>query len=404
MNNSSLLLLKPPILRGIITLSQQERSLFQQSIPLKAISLVPTKIRDLLSALSPATVLDLPRIRHIVPAATDQEKRLILLAKAPDQLLPQDLEAISRCQGTLVDYALKIDYAYWSVSQVLEAILPEGIPIPSSFETVGHIAHINLLQEHIPFKALIGQVILDKNPTLKTVVNKIGNIENEFRVFPMEVIAGEADLLVAQVKEQQCTFRFDFSKVYWNSRLHAEHERLVERHFQKGQRICDVFAGVGPFTIPAAKRKSCTVYANDLNPQSFYWLQENVKTNKVQPLVRTFNEDAVDFIPNSLKYLRTEEESVHFDHYILNLPAIATSFLKYFPAGEVEGIVHCYLFVKDVEGEEVQDPVAVVKAAVSGRSIEVVDVHSVRSVAPLKTMYCVSFCFGRESASKRQSR
>ena len=189
MNNSSLLLLKPPILRGIITLSQQERSLFQQSIPLKAISLVPTKIRDLLSALSPATVLDLPRIRHIVPAATDQEKRLILLAKAPDQLLPQDLEAISRCQGTLVDYALKIDYAYWSVSQVLEAILPEGIPIPSSFETVGHIAHINLLQEHIPFKALIGQVILDKNPTLKTVVNKIGNIENEFRVFPMEVIA-----------------------------------------------------------------------------------------------------------------------------------------------------------------------------------------------------------------------
>jgi hypothetical protein len=39
----------------------------------------------------------------------------------------------------------------------------------------------------LPYKHLIAQVILDKNPTIKTVVNKIGNIETEFRTFPMEV-------------------------------------------------------------------------------------------------------------------------------------------------------------------------------------------------------------------------
>lgn len=33
------------------------------------------------------------------------------------------------------------------------------------------------------------QVILDKNPRLRSVVNKVGTIENEWRVFDMEVLA-----------------------------------------------------------------------------------------------------------------------------------------------------------------------------------------------------------------------
>lgn len=42
----------------------------------------------------------------------------------------------------------------------------------------------------------------------------------------------------------------------------------------------DMFAGVGPFAVPAGKA-GCTVYANDLNPESYHWLKNNIAINKV---------------------------------------------------------------------------------------------------------------------------
>jgi tRNA (guanine37-N1)-methyltransferase len=76
------------------------------------------------------------------------------------------------------------------LTAVLQAVLPEGVEVPSAFETVGHIAHYNLRPGHLPFRRTIGQVCIDKNPAIRTVVTKVGEIENEFRVFSMEVMAG----------------------------------------------------------------------------------------------------------------------------------------------------------------------------------------------------------------------
>ena len=46
--------------------------------------------------------------------------------------------------------------------------------------------------------------------------------------------------------------------------------------------IGDAFAGVGPFAIPAAKNQKCIVFANDLNPNSYQALAQNVCMNKVR--------------------------------------------------------------------------------------------------------------------------
>ena len=58
----------------------------------------------------------------------------------------------------------------------------------------------------------VSQVILDKNPQLRTIVNKVGSIENEFRVFQMECIAGKPEY-VTDVVQHGVRFRLNFSEV-----------------------------------------------------------------------------------------------------------------------------------------------------------------------------------------------
>ncbi len=106
--------------------------------------------------------------------------------------LPPDLQSyLHTTGGRLEPFSLHLTYTHLTVEQVLSrlmlAVLPAGTEIPSAFEQVGHIAHFNLRDHMLPFKHIVGQVVLDKNPAIKTVINKIGTIETEYRTFPLEV-------------------------------------------------------------------------------------------------------------------------------------------------------------------------------------------------------------------------
>lgn len=59
---------------------------------------------------------------------------------------------------------------------------------------------------------------MDKLAPIKTVVNKTHTIDNTFRNFQMEVLAGEPDFITV-AREHGVMYKLDFSKVYWNSRL-----------------------------------------------------------------------------------------------------------------------------------------------------------------------------------------
>ncbi|CAN7994414.1 unnamed protein product, partial [Ixodes pacificus] len=124
-------------------------------------------------------------------------------------------------------------------------------------------------------------------------------------------------------------FQFDFAEVYWNPRLSTEHSRVVSL-LNRGDVLYDVFAGVGPFAVPAA-RKGCVVFANDLNPHSFSWLKRNVELNKVSGLVSTFNLDGRKFIRTVLGCnLREHAKKGARVHVCMNLPSLATEFLDAF--------------------------------------------------------------------------
>jgi len=172
----------------------------------------------------------------------------------------------------------------------MSRILPEEFhdDIPSGFNSVGHVAHLNLRSRFDPYKRVIAEVIVDKNPLIRTVINKVDNVgtESAYRTFQYEVLAGEDDMDV-QVMESGCVFSFNYAKVYWNSRLETEHSRLV-RLFQPGEVVCDVMAGIGPFAVPAGK-KGVFVWANDMNPESYKYLLTAIEKNKASRTVIAYH-------------------------------------------------------------------------------------------------------------------
>lgn len=259
---------------------------------------------------------------------------------------------------------------------------------------------------------------LDKQASLRTVVNKVGMIDSTYRFFKMEVLAGEHDF-IASVVENGCTFTFDFSTVYWNSRLIQEHQKVVEL-LKRGEVVLDVFAGVGPFAVPAARNKACTVHANDLNPASFNYLKENAKKNRVSNKVKAYNLDGREFLlsvtrklvdevvarlgPDQME-LGVDDRVDVYSHVIMNLPGSAVQFLDAFrglfncvPVHWRDKInmplVHCYCFVKAECAAEQEK--AVLEMVTQHLGVEQLDkrrvvVELVRSVAPNKTMMRASF-------------
>ncbi|KAF9967994.1 tRNA(m(1)G37)methyltransferase [Mortierella alpina] len=442
----------PAIQRGLMTL---DRSLFKKSVSVMAIRIPASMTMECRKVLGNDMLLE-PKIRNVV-ASDDGEKskRLVLLSLS---IKDEGLEGASEAtkvfikeNGVAVTKSeFSVEYDHWTADEILRAILPEEIidEAPSSFTTVGHIAHMNLKDEYLPYKNLIGQVILDKNPNLKTVVNKMDSIDTTFRFFKMEVLAGE-DNMIAEVRESGCRFKFDFAQVYWNSRLHTEHERLVKM-FKPTDAVCDVMAGVGPFAMPAAK-KGCMVYANDLNPVSYKYMLENKTLNKLKNNLHIYNLDGREFVRKAVAdleksgYQRPPEAPVvvkgkkgaantapqapaptptteqvpksesaapgfkTFDHFVMNLPATAIEFLDAF-RGLFQGreaqitepktqlpMIHCHCFSKS---DKPEDDVRERVEKVMGGHLELdsVKLHWVRKVAPNKDMYCISFRLPAEIA------
>ncbi|KAI9204908.1 guanine(37)-N1-methyltransferase [Polychytrium aggregatum] len=443
---SSIKLLAPPTNKGIKTL---EKLLFKRSIELAALRVDVATCPKVLPALE-GSLLNIPKLRHLIEDPQDLDWRDALVCtdavvSLPDiDSLPDNVKQFALSEkAELVTHSVELDYDYWSADQILRSILPDDLEVPSAFEMVGHIAHLNLREQHMPYKNIIGQVIIDKHKYIKTVVNKLDSIDHTFRFFKMEVLAGE-DNFVTEMKEGGCRFQFDYSKVYWNSRLQGEHERLV-KSFGSSDLICDVMAGVGPFAVPAAKTRGAVVFANDLNPDSYSSLVGNVGLNRVGHLVRPYNMDGRAFIRQSLTYLNdpavweefrknvqvkrparhpkippTEAEreaerlaevqktkQLHppegfkiFHHYVMNLPATAIEFLDAFrgllhgkenivPDDKLPIVhVHCFSKAEDLDADVIERAEHYLGASIKGC---VVNIHRVRDVAPKKEMLCLSF-------------
>ncbi|KAI9223354.1 Met-10+ like-protein-domain-containing protein [Blastocladiella britannica] len=309
----SALLRTPPLNQAMRTL---DRARFVRNVPLLSLR-VPTGVAHKATKALHGCLLDWPRVKNIMPDPSDPKgktSKLLLLSRdkacpadSTDEVVDPTLRKMVADLGVafeLVPYSLSLPYEYWTVEEIFKSVLPPDTEIISAFETVGDIAHMNLRDHLLPYKHLIAEVIIDKNTRIQTVVNKTSNIHTVYRTFPLEILASRnpkhtSDTLLTTLAENSCTFTLNFASVYWNSRLHTEHSRLVTDVFGEGELVADAMCGIGPFAIPAAKVKACAVVANDLNPESYRWLVENIKGNGLAGL-----SDADDAAKVSAGYVR----------------------------------------------------------------------------------------------------
>lgn len=356
----------------------------------------------------------------------------------------------------IIPYTLELNYDNLTADYVLSRYIPSDITLPSSFETIGHIAHLNLTQQLLPYKYIIGNVLLSKNsPRIRTVINKDGSITNQYRVYKIELLAGINDYNVT-VKEHDNTYKFDVSKVYWNSKLSTEHSRITQL-FSNKQVIVDLCCGVGPFVIPILKQyKNCIIYANDLNIDSINCLKQNIKLNKINTnknnnKIHIGNIDAKKYLQQTIQQqltasIKNDNTTIQcINHILMNLPALSISmcdmsismYTKHNEYNKLSQsnktilhnnlpIVHVHCFAYTHDNNAIQDAIQRIQGTISYKFTDIIEtksiqnqkskqfdlndynnmydgkavVYNVREVAPNKDMLCVSFRIPKQVAFK----
>jgi tRNA wybutosine-synthesizing protein 2 len=116
----------------------------------------------------------------------------------------------------------------------------------------------------------------------KTIV-KYEYIKGDIRKPNIKILYGEETETIH--KEHGCLFKIDVSKVMW-SMGNIEERRRMAYISNSDETVVDMFAGIGYFTIFMAKySQPKKIYAIEINPDSYHYLCENIKLNKLNNVV-----------------------------------------------------------------------------------------------------------------------
>jgi len=414
----------PETVRGMKTL---DKSLFTKTIYLPTLVVNQKrfgkvmKIKDIKSmVVRRFTFYDKSPFIHKNEQTGSETVCKLMVLKPGSDLKHKDIQDLINDETVLNVFEKKkfqLKYDNYDHRSVLKQILYETNDSVRGYTKVGHIVHLNLREEFFEYKKIIGQVLLDKIPSSRTIINKPLLINEEYRQINIERLAGDDDY-IAEVSENGCRYNVDYSKVFWNPRLSHEHERILKL-IDKDDVVHDMFAGIGPFAIPLAK-KGCEVYASDLNPDSVNFCKQNAKLNKVKS-INISRQDAKLAIKEKLPNIlmdKTKTKSSSNVHVLMNLPKDAVTFLDGFvhcisselvhknlrsemSVKDIKPItIHCYCFAhidmkKDYFEELIKEKLKM--GGLSQNEIDVIftgdwlNLHRVRSVAPNKDMFCCQF-------------
>jgi tRNA (guanine37-N1)-methyltransferase len=214
--------------------------------------------------------------------------------------------------------------------------------LSTGVDVVGDIAIVRLDEFSSGEKRRVARALLEAMKNVKVVMEQQGAIEGEYRLRKLVHLAGERRTLTTH-KENGCAFRVDVARCYFSPRLSTERLRVAEE-VKPGERVLNMFAGVGPFSILIAKRAEARVTSCELNGYAAELHEENNRLNKVEGLVTVIRADAED-LPSILK--------TKFARIIMPLPSDANRYLPTaLKLGKKGATIHYYRHLLGENEEE----------------------------------------------------
>ena len=204
-----------------------------------------------------------------------------------------------------------------SFSELLEdELTPSEIEnLKTSFDTIGDIVILEIPDDLYDKRQIIGDAAY-KFTKRKAVYMKRSAIKGTIRIRDLEFLAGEDDSVTIH-KEHGARLKLDVREVYFSPRLATERKRVMES-VEDGEKILDMFCGIGPFPIVIAKNKNVEIAAVDINEAAIGYLNENIGQNKLKGSIKTYCGDVREV---------SEGFKTKFDRIIMNLPGLAYTFL-----------------------------------------------------------------------------
>lgn len=265
-----------------------------------------------------------------------------------------------------------------NIIEALRGKVPEEhlVKFRRSYDIVGDIMVLQPTEEMEMYKKELVEAIKLVYPRIRVVLAKKTPLEGETRVAEYEAWYGRGNYETIH-KEYGCVYYLDITKVFFSPRLSTERNRICSL-VKDGEIVCDLFAGVGPFSILISKKKRPKiVYACDINEYAYSYLRRNIIINRVGDKVKAFLGDA--------REVAKEKINKKCDRVIMNLPKSAYLFLDaareaVSPDG---GVIHLYIFRR--EEEKIEEKISNIKQKLreAGFSnFEIVFSKKVREIGP----------------------
>jgi tRNA wybutosine-synthesizing protein 2 len=139
-------------------------------------------------------------------------------------------------------------------------------------------------------REIVGESLLELHGNADTVLAR-GGVSGTRREPSPDVVAGAGETETVHV-EHGTKYAVDFSKVMFSPGNKAERARMGDV-VEPGERVFDMFAGIGYFTLPMA-RAGAEVTAAEINPESYRLLVENARLNHVSDHIEAILGDCRD--------------------------------------------------------------------------------------------------------------